>query len=163
MKDGKLEIVVERDGDFDEWIKGLEAQIREVMNPAGLSSISTRRRDRPSDPPDANLFTLAALSAASVVSIFIASIATRGCPASTWSPSRTRTLSTLPGIGAVTPPLRGHATAAATASAGLKANDAGPTDTGIESLTRAMKTGSRRPSITSTQPPSSIRLMTQLE
>jgi hypothetical protein len=30
-KTGKLEVVVERDEDFDEWIKGLEAKIREVM------------------------------------------------------------------------------------------------------------------------------------
>jgi len=33
MKDGKLEIVVERDGEFDEWITTLEGQIRRVMNP----------------------------------------------------------------------------------------------------------------------------------
>ena len=31
-KAGKLEVVVERDEDFDEWIKGLEAKIREVMD-----------------------------------------------------------------------------------------------------------------------------------
>ena len=30
-KTGKLEVVVERDADFDEWVKGLEAKIREVM------------------------------------------------------------------------------------------------------------------------------------
>jgi hypothetical protein len=35
MKDGKLEIVVERDGDFEDWITGLEAQIRELMKPEG--------------------------------------------------------------------------------------------------------------------------------
>ncbi|HUA33802.1 MAG TPA: hypothetical protein VMA09_09380 [Candidatus Binataceae bacterium] len=35
LKDGKLEIVVERDGDFTEWLSGLEAKIRELMNPAG--------------------------------------------------------------------------------------------------------------------------------
>ncbi len=33
-KDGKLEIVVERDGDFEDWITGLEAQIRDLMKPA---------------------------------------------------------------------------------------------------------------------------------
>jgi len=32
MKNGKLEIVVDRNADFDEWIAGLEAKIREVMN-----------------------------------------------------------------------------------------------------------------------------------
>jgi hypothetical protein len=35
MKDGKLEIVVERDGDFEEWITKLQAQIERVMNPEG--------------------------------------------------------------------------------------------------------------------------------
>jgi hypothetical protein len=34
LKDGKLEIVVERDGDFEEWITRLEAQIRDLMKPA---------------------------------------------------------------------------------------------------------------------------------
>ena len=29
---GKLEIVVERDAEFTEWIKGLQAQIRAVMH-----------------------------------------------------------------------------------------------------------------------------------
>jgi hypothetical protein len=33
MKDGKLEIVVERDGDFEDWITRLEAQIRALMKP----------------------------------------------------------------------------------------------------------------------------------
>jgi hypothetical protein len=33
MKDGKLEIVVERDGEFEEWITTLEGQIRELMKP----------------------------------------------------------------------------------------------------------------------------------
>ena len=33
MKDGKLEIVVERDGEFDDWITTLEGQIRELMKP----------------------------------------------------------------------------------------------------------------------------------
>ena len=33
LKDGKLEIVVERDGDFEEWITRLEAQIRDLMKP----------------------------------------------------------------------------------------------------------------------------------
>ncbi len=33
MKDGKLEIVVERDAEFDEWITTLEEQIRRLMNP----------------------------------------------------------------------------------------------------------------------------------
>ena len=33
MKDGKLEIVVERDGDFEDWITRLEAQIRDLMKP----------------------------------------------------------------------------------------------------------------------------------
>ena len=32
-KNGKLEIVVERDGDFEDWIAKLEAQIRELMKP----------------------------------------------------------------------------------------------------------------------------------
>ncbi|HLI81702.1 MAG TPA: hypothetical protein VKV03_17055 [Candidatus Binataceae bacterium] len=31
-KAGKLEVVVERDAEFDEWIQGLEAKIREVMD-----------------------------------------------------------------------------------------------------------------------------------
>jgi hypothetical protein len=31
LKDGKLEIVVERDGDFDEFIAALPARIRELM------------------------------------------------------------------------------------------------------------------------------------
>jgi len=35
LKDGKLEIVVERDGDFEDWITRLEAQIRDLMKPAG--------------------------------------------------------------------------------------------------------------------------------
>ena len=35
LKNGKLEIVVERDGDFEDWIKGLEAQIRDLMKPEG--------------------------------------------------------------------------------------------------------------------------------
>jgi hypothetical protein len=30
QKDGRLEIVVERDADFDDWIKTLESRIREV-------------------------------------------------------------------------------------------------------------------------------------
>ena len=34
MKDGKLEIVVERDGEFEAWITTLEGQIRELMKPA---------------------------------------------------------------------------------------------------------------------------------
>jgi len=34
LKDGKLEIVVERDGDFEDWITRLEAQIRNLMKPA---------------------------------------------------------------------------------------------------------------------------------
>ena len=33
LKDGQLEIVVERDGDFEEWITRLEAQIRDLMKP----------------------------------------------------------------------------------------------------------------------------------
>ncbi|MGD0117167.1 MAG: hypothetical protein ABSD30_03830 [Candidatus Binatus sp.] len=33
LKNGKLEIVVERDGDFEDWIAKLEAQIRELMKP----------------------------------------------------------------------------------------------------------------------------------
>ncbi len=32
MKDGKLEIVVERDGDFEEFIAALPARIRELMD-----------------------------------------------------------------------------------------------------------------------------------
>jgi predicted Rdx family selenoprotein len=35
LKNGKLEIVVERDGDFEDWIKNLEAQIRDLMKPEG--------------------------------------------------------------------------------------------------------------------------------
>ena len=35
LKDGKLEIVVERDGDFEDWITGLAARIEELMKPAG--------------------------------------------------------------------------------------------------------------------------------
>ncbi len=34
LKNGKLEIVVERDGDFEDWITNLEAQIRDLMKPA---------------------------------------------------------------------------------------------------------------------------------
>ncbi len=34
LKDGKLEIVVERDGDFEDWITHLRAQIGELMKPA---------------------------------------------------------------------------------------------------------------------------------
>ena len=34
LNDGKLEIVVERDGDFEDWITRLEAQIRDLMKPA---------------------------------------------------------------------------------------------------------------------------------
>jgi hypothetical protein len=34
LKNGKLEIVVERDGDFEDWITRLEAQIRDLMKPA---------------------------------------------------------------------------------------------------------------------------------
>ena len=33
LRDGKLEIVVERDGDFEDWITRLEAQIRDLMKP----------------------------------------------------------------------------------------------------------------------------------
>jgi len=33
LKDGKLEIVVERDGEFEQWISQLEARIRELMKP----------------------------------------------------------------------------------------------------------------------------------
>jgi predicted Rdx family selenoprotein len=35
LKNGKLEIVVERDGDFEDWITSLEAQIRDLMKPEG--------------------------------------------------------------------------------------------------------------------------------
>ncbi|HEY1851976.1 MAG TPA: hypothetical protein VGG60_13195 [Candidatus Binataceae bacterium] len=31
MKDGKLEIVVDRDGDFEEWLTRLEPSIRSLM------------------------------------------------------------------------------------------------------------------------------------
>ena len=34
LKDGKLEIVVERDGEFEDWITRLEAQLRDLMKPA---------------------------------------------------------------------------------------------------------------------------------
>jgi hypothetical protein len=33
LKDGKLEIVVERDGDFEDWITRLAARIRELTKP----------------------------------------------------------------------------------------------------------------------------------
>ncbi|HEY9158129.1 hypothetical protein [Candidatus Binatus sp.] len=33
LKGGKLEIVVERDGDFDDWITRLEARIRDLTKP----------------------------------------------------------------------------------------------------------------------------------
>jgi hypothetical protein len=33
MKDGKLEIVVDRDGDFEEWLMRLEPSIRSLMDP----------------------------------------------------------------------------------------------------------------------------------
>jgi hypothetical protein len=33
LKNGKLEIVVERDGEFEDWITRLEAQIRDLMKP----------------------------------------------------------------------------------------------------------------------------------
>jgi len=33
LKNGKLEIVVERDGDFEDWITRLGAQIRDLMKP----------------------------------------------------------------------------------------------------------------------------------
>ena len=33
LKNGKMEIVVERDGDFEDWITRLEAQIRDLMKP----------------------------------------------------------------------------------------------------------------------------------
>ena len=33
MKDGKLEIIVEREGDFDDWVKGLGVQIQNLMKP----------------------------------------------------------------------------------------------------------------------------------
>jgi hypothetical protein len=32
LRDGKLEIVVERDAEFDQWLSGLEAQIRSVID-----------------------------------------------------------------------------------------------------------------------------------
>ncbi|MGC1341669.1 MAG: hypothetical protein WA854_05050 [Candidatus Binataceae bacterium] len=31
MKDGKLEIVVERDGDFEQWVSGLRGRIDSLM------------------------------------------------------------------------------------------------------------------------------------
>jgi len=33
LKDGKLEIVVERDGDFEDWLTHLGARIGAVMKP----------------------------------------------------------------------------------------------------------------------------------
>ena len=33
LKNGKLEIIVERDGDFEDWITNLAAQIRDLMKP----------------------------------------------------------------------------------------------------------------------------------
>ncbi len=35
MRDGKLEIVVERDDDFGEWVKTLESRIRQLMDSQG--------------------------------------------------------------------------------------------------------------------------------
>jgi hypothetical protein len=35
MKDGKLEIVVERDGDFEVWLTKLGAEIERLMKPEG--------------------------------------------------------------------------------------------------------------------------------
>ena len=35
MKDGKLEIVVERDGDFEVWLTNLGAEIERLMKPEG--------------------------------------------------------------------------------------------------------------------------------
>ena len=32
-RDGKLEIVVDRDQDFEDWLKGLKARIEALMNP----------------------------------------------------------------------------------------------------------------------------------
>jgi len=32
-RDGKLEIVVDRDQDFEDWLKGLRARIEALMNP----------------------------------------------------------------------------------------------------------------------------------
>ena len=32
-RDGKLEIVVDRDQDFEDWLKGLRARIQALMNP----------------------------------------------------------------------------------------------------------------------------------
>ena len=32
MKDGKLEIIVERDDDFGQWVTALESRIRALMN-----------------------------------------------------------------------------------------------------------------------------------
>jgi len=32
-RDGKLEIVVDRDQDFEDWLKGLQARIEALMNP----------------------------------------------------------------------------------------------------------------------------------
>jgi hypothetical protein len=32
LVDGKLEIVVDRDGDFDRWLSSLETRIRELMD-----------------------------------------------------------------------------------------------------------------------------------
>jgi hypothetical protein len=34
MNDGKLEIIVERDDDFDNWVSGLRSRIEALMNPA---------------------------------------------------------------------------------------------------------------------------------
>lgn len=33
MKDGKLEIIVERDDDFETWVSGLRAEIESLMSP----------------------------------------------------------------------------------------------------------------------------------
>jgi hypothetical protein len=33
LPDGKLEIVVEKEGDFEDWLSRLEPQIRALMNP----------------------------------------------------------------------------------------------------------------------------------
>ncbi len=47
---GKLEIVVERDDDFDQWLTSLEPEIRSLMKLPADEARSARRHGRPSRP-----------------------------------------------------------------------------------------------------------------
>src|SRR5205823_8534500 len=74
--------------------------------PRYAGPISTSRSPAATEAPATagTLVTRPATSAASVLSIFIASRTTSAWPASTTSPSATSTATTFPGIGAVTAP-----------------------------------------------------------